>query len=214
MYHVELRQFPHNFCRFNLTEQELRETILEPWVQGRWVELGERKWSPQQADLKVLEAPRMPVDQLSMGRGWRSVERNGQEVTETMLASVRAASSEGADSPLDSRGTAFKSDVELYADSLALDALGKLSDATQPLAMVWRLACERYPERSLSECLKLAQEAVGHLADSQLVVLLVGRPDGSPGSPIDRDEAGRRLRSVESWAALEGSTATVYIRKA
>ena len=27
MYHVELRQFPHNMCKFNLSERELLDTI-------------------------------------------------------------------------------------------------------------------------------------------------------------------------------------------
>src|ERR1700726_3156462 len=40
MYHVELRQFPHNCCRFNLTEQQLREAILDAWARGNWIELG------------------------------------------------------------------------------------------------------------------------------------------------------------------------------
>ena len=57
MYHIELRQFPHNMCRFNLTEQELLATVTAPWAREQWIELGERKWSPHQAKLTVLEGP-------------------------------------------------------------------------------------------------------------------------------------------------------------
>ena len=60
VYHVELRQFPHNFCRFNLTERDLHEMILNAWARGDWIELGERKWSPHQASLKVIEGPELP----------------------------------------------------------------------------------------------------------------------------------------------------------
>ena len=38
MFHVELRQFPHNACSFNLTEAEMGE-IVEPWSResgSRW----------------------------------------------------------------------------------------------------------------------------------------------------------------------------------
>jgi hypothetical protein len=86
LYHVELRQFPHNMCRFNLSAQELRSVVLEPWAQDRWVEFGERKWSPHQAKLTVLEGPRIPFGQLTMGRGWRTAEREGREVTAELLA--------------------------------------------------------------------------------------------------------------------------------
>ena len=69
MYHLELRQFPHNMCRFNLTEEELHALVVEAWTREQWIELGDRKWSPQQAKLTILEGPRIPMEQLTMGRG-------------------------------------------------------------------------------------------------------------------------------------------------
>ena len=66
MFHLELRQFPHNHCQFNLADEELR-AIAEPWANGQWVELGQRKWSPHQAKLKIIEGPPIPMQQLSMG---------------------------------------------------------------------------------------------------------------------------------------------------
>ncbi|HEY2202174.1 MAG TPA: hypothetical protein VGH56_09800, partial [Solirubrobacteraceae bacterium] len=90
MYHIELRQFPHNTCRFNLTEQELR-AVLEPWVREKFVEVGERKWSPHQAKLTILEGPRLEVQQLSMGRGWRAAQRQSEDVTERLLAQAKQA---------------------------------------------------------------------------------------------------------------------------
>ena len=90
MYHLELRQFPHNFCHFNLTEQALHETVLDAWAQGESVEVGERLWNPQQANLIVIEGPELPVDQLSMGRGWRNALRQGTDVTAELLAGARA----------------------------------------------------------------------------------------------------------------------------
>ncbi len=90
MYHLELRQFPHNFCHFNLTAQALRETVLDAWARGDWVEVGERQWNPQQANLTVIEGPELPVEQLSMGRGWRNALRQGTDVTADLLTSARA----------------------------------------------------------------------------------------------------------------------------
>ena len=72
MYHVELRQFPHNLCRFNLTEPEIRAIAL-PWVREQIVDIGERKWSTNQATLTILEGPRLESAQLTMGRGWRAL---------------------------------------------------------------------------------------------------------------------------------------------
>jgi hypothetical protein len=75
-------------CRFNLSAQELRAVVLEPWSQERWIEFGERKWSPHQATLTVIEGPHIPFGQLTMGRGWRTAERQGREVTEALLAAI------------------------------------------------------------------------------------------------------------------------------
>jgi 2-iminobutanoate/2-iminopropanoate deaminase len=85
VYHVELRHFPRNVCRFNLSAEELRATVLEPWAADRPFELGELRWDPRQARLLVLEGPRIPPDQLSMGRGWRTAQRESRDVTAQLL---------------------------------------------------------------------------------------------------------------------------------
>jgi 2-iminobutanoate/2-iminopropanoate deaminase len=93
-YHVELRHFPRNVCRLNLSGEELWATVLAPWTADRLFELGELKWDPRQARLTILEGPHIPPDQLSMGRGWRTAQREGRDVTERLLAAV--AGSRGA----------------------------------------------------------------------------------------------------------------------
>ena len=46
VFHVELRQFPHQTRAFNLTREELDARILGPWVSAGGVELDDRRWSP------------------------------------------------------------------------------------------------------------------------------------------------------------------------
>src|SRR5271156_6240606 len=87
MYHVELRQFPHNFCHFNLSDAELA-AIVEPWRRGQPIEVGDRKWNPHQAKLRILEGPELDLQELSMGRGWRTAERRSREVTDRVLATA------------------------------------------------------------------------------------------------------------------------------
>jgi hypothetical protein len=89
MFHIELRQFPHNMCHFNMTEQELFAQIVNGWAQEQWIELGDRKWNPHQSKLIVLEGPQIPVEQLSMGRGWPTAQRQGEDVTERVRSSCR-----------------------------------------------------------------------------------------------------------------------------
>ena len=88
--HVELRHFPHSAWRFNLSDQDLR-TVVEPWIREQAVDFGERKWNSQMARITILDGPRIPLEQLTMGRGWRAAQRQSQDVTERVLAAAREA---------------------------------------------------------------------------------------------------------------------------
>jgi hypothetical protein len=90
VYHLQLRQFPNHATRFNISEEEVR-AVLEPWVRQQIVEVGERKWAPERATLTVLEGPKLEIQDLALGRGWRAAERSGEDVTERMLAAVAHA---------------------------------------------------------------------------------------------------------------------------
>jgi hypothetical protein len=162
MYHLELRQFPHNLCRFNLTEQDLR-ALLAPWVREKPVELGERKWSPHQATLTVLEGPRLELAQLSMGRGWRAAQRASEDVTATVMAeagealgaepSGAAAGAVTAQSPPGVSGS--RPDTPAPSDSLTLGVqlATLLGEDPAGLLAAWREASARSPGLSPSEAL-------------------------------------------------------------
>jgi hypothetical protein len=225
VYHLELRQFPHKLCRFNLNKQELRE-IVEPWAHEQWVELGERKWSPHQARLTILEGPHLPLDQLSMDRGWRNAQRHGEDVTDRVLTAAKAPGSAArVHSPDISPGVS--PDIEILADSLGLELLSLLADGPAPLSRAWRLASARCPERSASESLALAERALRSLLGKGLIVLLhpvAGASGGVPGAEEADGEVGpqeveQALRAVGSWAhedaaaPEEGASAAVRMRR-
>lgn len=173
MFHIELRQFPHNFCRFNLSEAELRAVLLDPWMRGETVELGERGWDPRQASLTVIEGPRLAMSELAMGRGWRNAARAGSEVTEQVLARAQAerlaqadALAPGREAParVSARGEREEPEDEAPGPrrssvaALAAELVALLGDDPLPLLCAWQLALERHPDRSPSECLALAED--------------------------------------------------------
>ena len=168
MFHIELRQFPHNACRFNLNETELL-ALVEPWARGQWIELGQRKWSPHQARLTVLEGPPLSAQELSMSRGWRNAVRQSEEVTEEVLAraggpAVETAAAGGrpptapqgearANRPSDER-------PDGSFDSALVPLLGADPHA---LLAAWQLVATRRPELSPSESLALAEDTLRSL---------------------------------------------------
>jgi hypothetical protein len=202
VYHIELRQFPHNLCRFNLTEQELYATIVEPWAREQWIELGERKWSPHQAKLTVLEGTCLPVDQLSMGRGWRNAQRKGREVTELVLATAKAGINAGAQAAPAAVTTASQAHEEgLLADSFGLELLAQLAAGPVSLRRAWELAVTRHPDRGVGNSLALAERAVASLLASNLVVLVRADAVGDTQRQLDEAELPAVLRAIESWTA-------------
>jgi hypothetical protein len=167
MFHLELRQFPHMASRFNLSEGELR-VVAEPWVREQMVELGERRWDPRKATLTILEGPELSLQQLSMGRGWRTAQRESEDVTARFLGYVRAS----AAAPAAGTGGASQSATPLAtpvgapSDPLALGIqmaglLGK-----EPLALLdaWRAAADSAPGVKPSEALAIAEEEVARRA--------------------------------------------------
>jgi len=172
VFHIELRQFPHQTRSFNLTREELDARILAPWVSGVAVELDDRRWAPDRARLTIYEAPVLSGDQLGLGRGWANVTRQGEDVTARLLA-------EAAHPP---------PVAELKREVLARCARLELT-----LEGVIEIASDQYPQSRVSERLALCEQAVWELLHQQAVQLL------RAGEPVAQDEWRRVVLSWEAW---------------
>jgi hypothetical protein len=167
MYHVELRQFPHNMCRFNLDERALA-AILDPWVSRRVVEFGERKWNPEQARLRVLDGPSIPLTQLTMGRGWRTAERQSTDVTEQLLAeaergaapAVQAIVAGGSSATPAATPTSPGASPVGDQFALGMHMAALLGPDAMRLLEAWHAAGANSPGLAPSETLALAEAAL------------------------------------------------------
>jgi len=90
-FHVEVSGGINHARAFNLSLEELRKTVLEPWLTERPVELGEQRWEPRESALRILEGPHLDPPDLSFGQGWSNAERSAEDVTRRVL--------EGAEPP-------------------------------------------------------------------------------------------------------------------
>ena len=84
-FHVEISGGINHARAFNLSAEELRRTIVEPWLAQRPVELGEREWEPQENRLRILEGPHLDPPDLAFGQGWSNAERSAEDVTQRRL---------------------------------------------------------------------------------------------------------------------------------
>jgi hypothetical protein len=74
-------------------EEKLRSTILEPWMRGRVIPLGDKEWEPKDCKLIILEGPELGNTDLSMGRGWANAERSSENVTRRLVDEAMVSSS-------------------------------------------------------------------------------------------------------------------------
>jgi hypothetical protein len=89
-FHVEIANGLNHARAFNLSTEELRRTVLEPWLTGRVVGLGEREWDPRESSLRILEGPHLGNPDLSFGQGWSNAERSAEDVTRRVLETTEA----------------------------------------------------------------------------------------------------------------------------
>jgi hypothetical protein len=190
LFHVELRQSIHQGRRFNLSSEQLEAEFLRPWQAGRAVEIDEHEYRPGKAKIKVFEAPELMISELGLGRGWQTVEKLGEDVTDRLLAEVPAAGA-AAPSPSADGLSEFKSAV-----------LGASSLEPRALAEIVRLAAVRQPGARASECLALAEQAVWELLHQQKLALY--EDDDSAPVPPERWEA--LILAWDSWSRVTSLT--------
>ncbi len=177
MFHVELRQFPHNHARFNLSDGEL-VALVDPWVREQWVEMGERKWNRNLASMKIVEGPELPVQKLSMGRGWSTAQREGEDVTERVMAAAKAAMERAGQAPGGNgapgaavgsgRGGAAGDHSSLGAQ-VDPGGLARLLGADAPrLLEAWQAAAATSPDLAPSESLALAERQLSASGTSEV----------------------------------------------
>jgi hypothetical protein len=155
VFHIELRQFPHQARAFNLTREALETRILRPWTSGGAIELDERRWLPDRARLTIYEGPRLGDDQLGMGRGWGNVTREGEDVTARLLAEASAAAAHPP--PV----------VDLKYEIIA-----RCAGQPLPVGRVVELVGERYPQARVSERVALSEQALWELLHEGAVRLV------------------------------------------
>jgi hypothetical protein len=86
-FHIEVAAGRRHARSFNLTEEELGRTVLDPWLSGRPVLLGDRRWKrdDEESRLRILEGPELSVQDLAFSQGWANAERASADVTGAVL---------------------------------------------------------------------------------------------------------------------------------
>jgi hypothetical protein len=191
VFHVEVRQFPNVARTFNLSEADLSDKVLVPWVRGQPVQIGDRKWEPAKAKLTILEGRELRSDEIGLGRGWANISRGAENVTERVLSAARAQPNAGGVAEASGEIAAFK---EVVRAQCATDRLA--------IPQVMGLANRRHPEWRVSDRLALAERAVWELLhEGRLSMLRRGAGESGPEYPVaDRGDWEPALLAWATWS--------------
>lgn len=85
-FHLQLQQSHQRASLFNLTEDDLRRRLFEPWSRGAAAQLGDHDWDPAEARLTILEGRSLDPSELALGSGWSNATRIGRDVTAEVLS--------------------------------------------------------------------------------------------------------------------------------
>jgi hypothetical protein len=180
MYHLELRHFPHVARAFNLSRDELDARFVRPWVAGTIIEFDDRRWSPENTRLKILEGPQLRPDELGMGRGWASATKDSREVTDEVIGQAR-------------RGAEARPEVEALKSAVEEVATGPIT-----FQDVMALAAAAHPTWRVSEQLAVAEQAVWEMLHQRRLEMSGG------GVPIGSERWQPVLLSWATWADTGG----------
>jgi hypothetical protein len=131
-FHVEIGS-PFSFARaMNVDEESLRAAVLEPWVAGLPLTMGERSWEPGESRLTILEGPELPPSP-GGDENWGAALRTAEDVTRPLLEAAEA-------------GASAQTAAIVEADSMD-EALGRLRAGHLPQQVSWVSAVERLEDR-------------------------------------------------------------------
>lgn len=195
MYHVELREFPHNAHAFNLDASRLEATIVGPFVRGEVFNFGDYEWVPQRTALTILEGPELPLHQLGLGRGWARAQHSAKDVTDAILVSARERRPPDS-APMRSRG-------------IERQILEHCAVTPVHLNQIWLLAETAEPEASAGELLVLAERSLGQLLSEGLVE--VCRGEGPDAPALSSDEVKALLRAAGAWSGTQAGA--IFVRR-
>jgi hypothetical protein len=134
-FHVEVSAGIHRARTFNLSAEEV-DGIAQTWLAGRPIELGDRKWDRDEADLRVLEGPELSNPELSFGQGWSNAERGSEDVTRRLLDEAAESRPSGPAALLVETDSAVQTVAEMVAGrearSVPLEELSERIDGRDP----------------------------------------------------------------------------------
>jgi hypothetical protein len=183
VYHVELKQHSEVARAFNLSEDELRQGLLEPLTRGGPFRFADRDWDAGELTPTILEGRRLRPGELVIGLGWPNAFRLGTDVTDPMLAAVRAEAQR-------------REAVQRLSERI----LGRIGAGPLELTAAVAVADDLLAGHSVSERFATTAQAAWELLQRQRAELV-----DAAGAPIDPDQWQQVLLG---WASASGDQAT------
>ena len=142
---------------FNLSDERLWLLFLKPLMADQPFTVEGHEYTPRHTRLTVYEGPELRPDQLSFGRGWQSVERSAEDVTDRVLQRAREYTA-GHNAHAHSTPPAG---AELVRERL----LGRIAAGPIPAQEILAIATELMPDSTEQQRVEAGRQAAWELLE-------------------------------------------------
>lgn len=143
-YHVHLgKGLLRQADELNLTEQDVTERFVKPWLEGKQVMIGGKAFLPSEAKMTIYAGPRVTTNQMFMGAGWSNAVKFGEDVTAELLAAEGTSGTASASKAAGSKRGTISSIPDVFVSHASADAklVGEFVDT------ILKLGCGLKPKQ-------------------------------------------------------------------
>lgn len=182
-FHVELKDGREVVRAFNLSEDDVRQQLIDPLRAGVPFLFREQEFDPRRSRIVIIEGAHLAPGELGLGLGWTNAVKRGEDVTERFLSATGAAQPPGVTLELSRR----------LKDRIA----GRVAAGPLPLGDSLALTADLLPGHRVSERLAAVELVVWEMLHTGEVSL---HPQaGAPA--LARDQWEELVLDAATWLA-------------
>lgn len=183
-FHVELKDHRDVVRAFNLSEAQVVARFITPLRTSARFSVEDKEFESRKSRLIVVEGPHLAHGELTLGQGWTTARKRGDDVTQRFLsADVGSAPSLG------------NPGLEL-AGRLRERVLGRLAAGPLPLDQAIGLSADLMVGHRVSERLGAIETVIWEMLHTDQ-----GRGLSVAGEPVPRDDWEATVLDGSTWLA-------------
>jgi hypothetical protein len=183
-FHVELKDHRDVVRAFNLTEEQVTARFITPLRTSTRFSIEDKEFESRKARLIIVEGPRLATGELTLGQGWTTARKRGEDVTQRFLTASSVSMPLAGDAGME------------ISSRLRERVLGRLAAGPLPLNQAIGLSADLMPGHRVSERLAAIETVIWEMLHTDQ-----GRGLTRAGEPVARGRWEATVLDESTWLA-------------